>query len=89
MSAHIDNIIPFPRVARRFPERADEPMPAAIDVFAAWFTALPADANLEFAAAKAIEQIDRRRLTHPNVMLLRAMLVTCAGRQAPKPQGPR
>ncbi len=88
MSAHIDNIIPFLQVARRFPERADEPMPAAIDLFAAWFTALPADANLEFTAAKAIEQIDRRGLSHPNVMLLRAMLVTCAGRQAPMPQGP-
>ena len=87
MSAHIDNVIPFLLVARNFPERADEPTPSAIDLFAAWFTALPADANLEFTAAKAIEQIDRRGLTHPNVMLLRAMLVTCAGRQAPQPQG--
>jgi len=83
MSAHINNIIPFPRVPARLPARAIERMPAAVDVVAAWFTALPVDANLELAATKAIRQIDQRGLTHPDVMLLRAMLVTCAGRQAP------
>jgi hypothetical protein len=77
-----NNVIPLPRVARGRHSEAGSALPSAVDVFAEWFKSIPPGVDLELAAARAIAQIDRGRLSHPDVVLLRAMLAAFAGPRA-------
>ncbi len=78
----LTNVIPFPRATAVKPRSAEPPPPSPIDVFAEWFRSVPAEADLALAAAQAIAQIDRRASSHPDVVLLRAMLASFAGTRA-------
>ncbi|MBN9066880.1 MAG: hypothetical protein J0H60_10555 [Rhizobiales bacterium] len=55
------------------------PLPPPEEVFADWLLSLPHDADIEAAAKRQIELIDRRVAFHPDVQCLRMLLVAVAG----------
>lgn len=54
-------------------------LPSPEEVFADWLLSLPHDADIEAAARRQIELIDRRVTFHPDVQCLRMLLAAIAG----------
>jgi hypothetical protein len=54
------------------------PLPPPEEVFADWLMSVPRDADIEAAARRQIEVIDRRASFHPDVRCLRMLLVAVA-----------
>jgi hypothetical protein len=59
--------------------RRISPLPPPEEVFADWLMSLPHDADLVLAAREQVRLIDRRRLRHPDLLCLRALLSAVAG----------
>lgn len=55
------------------------PLPPPEEVFADWLLSLPHDTDIEAAAKRQIELIDRGVAFHPDVQCLRMLLVAVAG----------
>jgi hypothetical protein len=55
------------------------PLPPPEEVFADWLLSLPHDADIEAAARRQIEMIDRRATQHADVRCLRLLLAAVAG----------
>ena len=55
------------------------PLPPPEEVFIDWLMSVPHGADIEWAARRQIETIDRRMLLHPDVQCLRALLQAVAG----------
>lgn len=55
------------------------PLPPPEEVFSDWLLSLPHDADIEAAARRQIELIDRSANFHPDVQCLRMLLVAVAG----------
>jgi hypothetical protein len=55
------------------------PLPPPEEVFADWLLSLPHDADIEAAARRQIELIDRHSTFHPDVQCLRMLLLAIAG----------
>jgi len=58
------------------------PLPPPEEVFIDWLMSVPHDADLEVAAQRKIEVIDRRGTLHPDVLRLRTLLAVVAGTSA-------
>lgn len=67
---------------RRLIDRATltriSPLPPPEEVFADWLLSLPHDADIEAAARRQIDLIDRSANFHPDVQCLRMLLVAIA-----------
>lgn len=69
-----------PRALSREAMAAISPLPPPEEVFADWLLSVPAHDCLEAAARHQVEIIDRSAFAqHPDVLLLRALLVAVAG----------
>lgn len=55
------------------------PLPPPEEVFFDWLASVPHGACVEEAARRAIALIDRRNLSHPDVLRLRLLLAAVAG----------
>lgn len=79
MKGRDDDIIAARRPAGRATMRAVSPLPPPQEVFLDWLMSVPHGADLEAAARRQIALIDRRGSLHPDVLILRTLLVTVAG----------
>lgn len=59
---------------------AISPLPPPEEIFIDWLMSVPADDSIEAAARTQIALIDRRATLHPDVQVLRSLLVAVAGR---------
>ena len=54
------------------------PLPSPEDVFVEWLLSLPHDADIEDAARRQVELIDRCAVVHADILCLRLLLVAVA-----------
>lgn len=79
MSARDDeDTVAAPRQRERPAMAAISPLPPPEEIFADWLMSVPHDADIARAAWRQIEVIDRRASLHPDVQVLRTLLLSVA-----------